>query len=338
MDDAPVAVVRRMVAVALPLSLAALVLTSCSGPSSATAGSAGPQATTGSTASSAAPGDPAHDKLAQVLLRGTLVLSTDLAYAPQSMAVDGASRTADTKCQPTELTGAEVTGYDAETGKAVAKALGVEPCFVTPQWTEIIAGGWGDRWDISWGSGAITADRMTRLFVTQPSYSTPAGVFVAGDSSFTTLADLSGRKVGACTGCTMEQYLKDTLVLPGVETKRAFDDPQVSTFDNEIPGLEAVAKGKIDGFLCSEPVGQGEIDKGLDLRMIEQPAYQSFKTGYVDRESGLSSAAFVAAVDKALAQLHRDGTLKGLSVKFFGKDYATAAGEFNLASINQEVS
>jgi polar amino acid transport system substrate-binding protein len=310
-----------------------LALAACGGGGSTTSTSdAG-----ASGAGSAAAGDPSTDKLAQVMERGTLVLSTDLGYAPQSMAVDGQERDPNTKCQPTELTANQVTGYDAETGKAVAKVLGVEPCFVTPQWTEIIAGGWGDRWDIAWGSGAITEDRMSRLYVTQPSYSTPAGVFVKTDSPYTKLADMSGKKVGACAGCTMEQYLRDELVLPGVETTRAFTDPVISTFDNEIPGLAAVDKGTIDGFLCSEPVGQGEIDKGLDLRMIEEPAYQSYKTGYIDQKSGLSDTAFVAKVNEAVAQLHADGTLKGLSEKFFAKDYATTASQFDLVALNQVV-
>jgi hypothetical protein len=30
----------------------------------------------------------------------------------------------------------------------VAKTLEVEPCFVTPSWTEITADKWSDRWDI----------------------------------------------------------------------------------------------------------------------------------------------------------------------------------------------
>jgi hypothetical protein len=33
-------------------------------------------------------------------------------------------------------------GYDADTGELVAKALGVETCFVTPSWTAITAGKW----------------------------------------------------------------------------------------------------------------------------------------------------------------------------------------------------
>jgi ABC-type amino acid transport substrate-binding protein len=322
---------RNPLLLAAAAVVASMTLAACGG-ASASSG-----AVTSSVAGSAV-GDPAHDKLAQVLARGTLVLSTDPEYPPQSMAVKGAKRPADTKCLPTELTAPEITGYDAETGKAVAAKLGVEPCFVTPEWTEIIAGGWGDRWDISWGSGAITADRMTRLYVTQPSYSTPAGVFVKADSPLKDLSELSGKKIGACTGCTMEQYLKGTLVLPGVETKRAFDAPVISTFDNEVPGLQAVADGKIDGFLCSEPVGQDEINNGLALRMLPEPAYQSFKTGYIDQKSGLSQAAFVAKVNDVMKELHADGTMERLSGQFFSKDYAAPASTFDLAAIGQTVS
>lgn len=312
----------------------ALTASACGGQGASSAAAAG----SGSGAAAAPTGDPAHDKLAQVLARGTLVLSTDTGYPPQSMAVDGAKRAANTKCLPTQLTAPEITGYDAETGKAVAAKLGVEPCFVTPQWTEIIAGGWGDRWDVSWGSGAIDADRMTRLYMTEPAYSTPAGIFVKADSPIKDIGELTGKKLGACTGCTMEQYLRGTLKLPGVDTTRAFGDPVISTFDNEVPGLQAVADGKIDGFLCSEPVGQEAIDKGLALRMLPTPAYRSYKTGYVDQKSGLSAAAFVAAVDKALAELHADGTLGGLSKKFFGKDYAAEAAKFDMAALNQKVT
>lgn len=288
----------------------------------------------GSSSSSAA--DPSTDKLAQVMARGTLVLSTDLGYAPQSFEVKGSQRSADTKCAANQLTGNQLTGYDAETGKAVALKLGVEPCFVTPAWTEVTAGGWSDRWDVSWGSGAITADRMTRLYVTQPAYSTPNVVFVAAGSPIKTLSDLDGKTVGACAGCTMEQYLRGTLVLPGVATTLAFK-PKIATYDNEVPGLKAVAAGKIDAFLCSEPVGQGQIKDGLKLRELSPEAYQTYKTGYVDHASGLSSVAFVAAIDKAMAALHADGTLSALSMKFFGVDYAAPAAKFDMSALGQKV-
>lgn len=282
--------------------------------------------------------DPATDKLAQVQARGTLVMFTDPEYPPQSMAVEGAERPDKTRCAANQLTGPEVTGYDAETSKAVAAALGVEPCFVTPSWNAVIAGSWNDRWDIAWGSGAITAERMQRLYVTQPSYSTPTNLFVAEDSEYRRAEDLSGKSVGACAGCTMEQYLRRTLELPGVTLTFPISDPDVQPFDNEIPGLEAVARHELEGFVCSEPVGQDEIDRGLPLRMLPDVLYETYKTGYVDRSSGLSSGAFVDEVNAIINRLHDDGTLGGLSEKFFGQDYASAAAEFDISALQQQVS
>ena len=283
-------------------------------------------------------GDPSTDKLAQILGRGTLILFTDPAYPPQSFVVDGAERPADTKCAPNQLTAPEMAGYDADTSKLVAEALGVEPCFVAPSWTEATAGNWNDRWDLAYGSGAIALDRMAVLYMTQPYYATPANFFVPDDSPVTTPTQLSGKRVGACAGCTMEKYLLRTLELPGPEIEYVVDDPEIVTFDVERPGLQAVANGTLDAFLCSEPVGSEVIAEGLPLRMLSEPAYVSYKTGYVDRNSDLSVAAFVERVDSIIQQLHADGTLRELSIQYFGEDYASLAAGFDLDSIGQTVT
>ena len=89
------------------------------------------------------------DKLAQILARGTLILSTDPGYPPQSYAIKGAKRLAKTKCAPNQMTANQMGGYDADTGKVVAQRLGVEACFVAPTWSEIISGHWNGRWDIA---------------------------------------------------------------------------------------------------------------------------------------------------------------------------------------------
>jgi polar amino acid transport system substrate-binding protein len=280
-------------------------------------------------------GDPEIDKLAHVLDRGTLVLSTDLDYAPQSFRVEGASRAADTRCADEQLTGPEVSGYDAETGKAVAEALGVEPCFVAPQWVEITGGSWGERWDLSYGSGAIDEERNRYLYVTQPYYVLPALAFVPQDSPVTSAEDLSGMRVGACASCTHESYLKGTLELPGYDGEQLITDAEIVAYTVESPGLEDAARGEIDAFLCAQQVGSAAIADGLALRPIGPVLFEEYATGWVDKSSELDVRSFVAEVDRIVQGLHADGTLRELSLEFFGEDYATPVASFDLASVGQ---
>jgi len=283
----------------------------------------------------AASGDPEHDKLAQILERGTLILSTDLDYAPQSFAVEGATRAPDTKCADAQLTGPEVSGYDAETGKAVAAALGVEPCFVAPQWVEITGGSWGDRWDLAYGSGAIDAERNRYLYVTQPYYILPAFAFVHGNSPFTQLEDLSGAQIGACASCTHESYLNGTLDLPGFGGDFKIVDAEVIGYTVEGPGLDDVASGEIDAFVCAEQVGEFAIASGMPLRKLGEPLFDEYATGWVDKSSELDVRSFVDRVTQIVQGLHEDGTLSDLSVEFFGHDYSAAAAEFDISTVDQ---
>jgi polar amino acid transport system substrate-binding protein len=283
-----------------------------------------------------ATGDPTSDKLAQILDRGTLVLSTDLDYAPQSFAVPDATRPAETGCDPDQLTGPEVSGFDAETGKAVAQALGVEPCFVAPQWVEITGGSWSDRWDLSFGSGAIDAVRMEPLYVTQPYYALPAMAFVRAGSSIERPEDLSGMRVGACASCTHENYLRGTLDVPGFDGEYLILDPEVVTYTVEGPGLDAVDAGGLDGFLCSEQVGERAIADGLALEKIDERLFTELATGWIDKSSELDVEAFVHRVGAIVRDLHASGRLRQLSEEFFGADYASEAAAFDMSTIEQE--
>jgi polar amino acid transport system substrate-binding protein len=289
----------------------------------------------------AAPGspsaDPATDKLAQVLARGTLVGYAELDYPPQSIKVDGATRATTTKCLPNQITAQEVTGFDVETTKLVAKVLGVEACFVQPTWTEVTSGTWNDRFDIVYGSGAINATRMQHLYMTQPYYYVPQRFIVRADSAYKAPADLAGKTIGTCTSCTVESYLKGTLVIPGVDLVQKVPNPKLAGFETEAPGLEALAAGKIDAFLTSEAVGLEAVKEGKPLRLLDEPAFSMYPTGFVDKSSGLSVASFVARVDQIIAAAHADGTLKAMSMEWFGKDYTTPAGVFDMSKVVQEV-
>jgi len=80
------------------------------------------------------------DKLAEIQARGTLIIATDIDYVPQSKLLPGVLPSPDTKCEPSQYTADQFTGFDAEVAVEIARRLGVEPCFVTPPWSQLVAG------------------------------------------------------------------------------------------------------------------------------------------------------------------------------------------------------
>jgi polar amino acid transport system substrate-binding protein len=309
----------------LATALLGLALSAC--------GSAG--VTTSQSTSSA--GNPATDHLAEILARGTLVLSTDPGYPPQSFAVKGAQRLMNTKCAENQTTGNQIAGYDAGVGKLVAKALGVEPCFVVPTWTEITGGNWGDRWDIAYGSGAINSDRMPRLWMTTPYRAEPQRYFVRVSSPYHSPSQLDGKSIGVCNSCTVEFYLQGHLAIPQVSTPLDVKSAKIVTYESEPPGLLAASQGKIDAYLSAAGEGEQAIRQGEHLRALPAAAFTMDDTGFLDKSSPRGQKAFAERVDQIITHLIQNGQLKALSMKYFGQDYATAGLKYNLAGLHQNI-
>jgi polar amino acid transport system substrate-binding protein len=282
---------------------------------------------------------PADDLLAKITTRGTLVVATDPAYPPQSELIPGAARAASTHCASNEYTADELTGFDVDAAAEIARRLGVEPCFVTPPWTQLTAGNWDDRWDISVGSMAITPERMEVLFFTQPYYATPAALFVHADNvTFTQPSDLSGKRVGGCTDCTYEAYLQGTLVIPGTEFAFVIRDPVIVGYDVDLPALEDLALGDgvvLDAVLLAQPTGLQAIEDGMPVKQLGEPVFFEFLATAVDKKSSQDPVAFVRKASEIIQQMHSDGTLLRLSQQYYGEDFTTAASQFDVDGLGQ---
>jgi polar amino acid transport system substrate-binding protein len=280
-----------------------------------------------------------NDLLEKILARGILVIATDPAYPPQSELIEGARRAPNSKCAPTEYTADELTGFDVETAVEIARRLSVVPCFVTPPWTQLTAGNWDGRWDISVGSMAITPDRMEMLYFTQPYYATPAALFVHQDN--TTLmepADLSGKRVGGCTNCTYEAYLQGTLVIPGVEINFVINDADIIGYDVDLPALEDLAQGDgvvLDAVLVAQPTGLQAIEDGMPIKQLGEPVFFEYLAVAVDKKSSLDPTSLGQKVSETIQNMHQDGTLLRLSQQYYGEDFTTAASQFDITGLTQ---
>lgn len=279
------------------------------------------------------------DKLTEILARGTLVIATDADYAPQSRLLTNALPSVGTKCESTQYTADQFTGFDADVAKEVAGRLGVEPCFVTPPWSQLVAGNWGDNWDVHVGSVAITYERMSDLYFSQPYYATPTIILVNKDNTTLKRAeDLSGKRIGVCVGCTFETYLDHTLQLPGEKIEYRIDDPQIIGYENEEPAIEDLSTGDgviLDAVITILPLAQHSIEAGKPIKILDdKPLLFGYASVTMDRSSKRDNTRLLNEISNIIKALHADGTLKRLSIEYHGQDLTQEAASFDLSSIN----
>lgn len=263
------------------------------------------------------------DLLGQIKERGTILVSTDPNYEPQSFLNTEGKRPSDTKCPSETLTSAEMQGFDVDVALEIGKRLGVEVCFATPDWDMITAGNWADKWDISVGSMTIKPARQVVLDFTTPYYYTPAMIGTLTDSGITTVEDLAGKAICVGTATTYDDWLNGVLDLPATSI---YSQPPANVIVVPLPTdqecAQALAAGRNDfvAYVTSDTVIDANIAAGMPITKVGKAVFSEDLGVAIDKASSLPTATLLKAVDDIVIAMHNDGTLTELSNKWFGAD------------------
>lgn len=274
-------------------------------------------------------GAQADDLLSAIQARGYILVSTDPNYAPQSFLNTEGSRPDETKCPSDALTVAEMQGFDVDVAIAIGDALGVETCFATPSWDTITAGSWADKWDISVGSMTITTTRQEVLDFSVPYYYTPAVVAVRADAGISSLADLEGQALCAGTATTYEAWLNQDMAGLGLPESSIYAEaPNVTVvpLETDQECAQSIASGREDfvGYVTSETVVDANIAEGFPVVKLGSPVFSEDLAAALDKSSSLPTDTLLAEVNRIFTQMHEDGTLSELSLKWFELDLTQA--------------
>ena len=268
--------------------------------------------------------------LEKIQQRGTLVVSTDPNYAPQSVLKADGKRTEGTKCASDQLTAGELEGFDIDTAVELGKRLGVETCFATPSWDAITAGNWGNQWDISVGSMTITTARQAILSFTTPYYYTPAQFAAAADAGLASLDDLAGQAVCVGASTTYESWLNGDMEGLGLPDSSIYAQAPagvtVVPLETDQECAQAIAAGRTDfvAYLTSATVVDQNISQGVPVVKVGSPVYSEDLSVAVDKSHTLPIDTLAAKLDEAVKAMHADGTLSKLSNTWFGEDLTQA--------------
>ncbi|MRW85880.1 transporter substrate-binding domain-containing protein [Pseudoduganella sp. FT26W] len=237
----------------------------------------------------------AADLLATVKARGTLKVALEGTYPPFNYK---------------EKNG-ELAGYDVDVAKLLGSRLGLKVEFVSSEWASILAGLASNKYDVIVSQVGINPKREQAFdFSTPYIYSMPQLIVRNNETAvYKSLADLKGKKLGVGQGSVYEQQAK---AVPGIEIRSYAAAPET---------MSDLASGRIDAAL------NDSLMSAYLLKISKLPIKAGAQVGAVER-MGIpfkkGNPEFKQALNKALADAAADGSLKAISLKWFGTDVSKA--------------
>jgi L-cystine transport system substrate-binding protein len=210
--------------------------------------------------------------------------------------------------------GGSLEGFDVDVAKAVAAKLGVKAEFVVTEWSGIIAGLKEGKFDVIVNQVTITPERQQTLDFSQPYVFSAAQLIqrAKDDRQITALADFTGEKtLGVTAGSNYHQMA------------RAVSGINVKTYDGAPEKLTDLVRGRIDAT----------IDDRLMVAHVIKQFRMPLRPGAIlkgpQQEMGIpfrkGNPNFAKAINEALTSMRQDGTLKNISVQWFGADTSMPA-------------
>ena len=132
------------------------------------------------------------------------------------------------------------------------------------------------------------------------------------------------------TASTYQAYLEGNLIL--IEGQVLYDPPpdiRVELYPTDVDAFRDLAFGdgvRLDGIMTAETTIQAAIMRGVPLRQVGEAAFNEPLVFALDKSRGPSDK-ILARLNSIVAEMHADGSLSDLSLKWYGTDLTEQMGE-----------
>jgi len=201
--------------------------------------------------------------------------------------------------------GPKLSGFEIDVAEALAQKLGVAIEWRALSFDALLAGLRQDRWDLVIASFGVTPERAKAVTFTDPHYCS-GGVIVAKDKAIQKVPDLSGKTVAVQTGTT---YLENVKKLSGLG--------EVKNFPKDTDAKAALLAGRVQVWVTDRFVAKAalEADPGAGMHMGDFVFVEKIACAVKKGNSSLEQA-----VNRALAEILKDGTYEAISRKWMKDD------------------
>ena len=267
----------------LAIALAACMVAACC---VALAGCGGSSA---SSKSSSASGSASSGQY-KLVNAGKLTIGSDLDYKPMEY-----------------LEGNTPTGFSVDMMKEISKRLGLETNYLAPQNFDSlitqVAG--SSTMDVAVSSFTINDERLELIDFTDPYFDSNQAVVTLANASYTSKEQLNGKPVGAQSGTTGEEWVKENL-------KNSEYIPYTMPSD----ALAALRAGKIQAVIYDSSVALNQISQEPGTYKLIEEIATGEQYGIVVSKDNPN---LKAAINKALADMKSDGTMDQIQKKWFDR-------------------
>jgi lysine/arginine/ornithine transport system substrate-binding protein len=225
----------------------------------------------------------------------TVRFGVDASYAPfESKAPDG-----------------KLVGFDIDLGNEICKRLNAKCVWVEQDFDGMIPGLKAKKFDGVLSSMTITPQREEQIAFSAKLFNTPTRLVAKKGTSLQPTADsLKGKSVGVEQGTIQETYAKDNWAPKGVN---------VVPYQNQDQVYADLLSGRLDAAL------QDEVQ--ADLGFLKTPRGAGFQFAGKEIPTGAAAiglrkedADLKGKIDKAIADMIKDGTYKKIEAKYFDFD------------------
>ena len=236
-------------------------------------------------------GESADDLLAQIKERGSIIVAMEGTWAPWTYHDEDDN----------------LVGYDVEVAQNIAEKLGVEVEFIEGAWDGLLAGLDAGRYDIMVNGVGVTEERAEKYNFSTPYAYNKTAVIVRGDyDEISSMEDLKGKKTANTISSTYAAQ---------AEAYGA----TVTGVDDLNQTIELLLSKRIDATLNAEVVfNDYKKDPEADVKIATYS--DQVEEIAIPIRKGDDTVTLLDAVNDALDEMAKDGTLTELSEKYFGMD------------------
>ena len=233
-----------------------------------------------------------QDLLAKIQERGTIIIGLEGDWAPWSFVDEND----------------QLMGFEVEVARAIAAKLGVEAEIIPGEWDGLFAGMDAGRYDIVVNGVEVTPERTEKYDFADPYAYIRTALIVRGDNeTIKTFEDLKGKKTANSIASTYMNLAEDYgATCYGVDT---LDET-----------LTMVLQGRVDATLNAIVSYTDYMAQHPDANLKVVATTEDASNVAIPMRKGAETTSLLEAINKAIAELHEEGVISELSVKYFGED------------------